>query len=353
MCESGCRSSPADDPLAMLDGRRTPSRSTPGRSDGSSSPSATADWSRRRTRSAERSRHGGQRVGDRPMSESRRSAASPSWISRASCPVPYCTMLAADMGARVIKIEHPRSRRRHARLGPAVHRGRERVFPQRQSQQGKRRDRLQDRGAAARVLDALVARADVLVENFRPGTLDGLGLEYDDACGPPSATRSTCSMSGFGQTGPRRDEAGYDAVAQAEGGLMSVTGHAPTDRRFDSACHRRHRRGHVRVPGTAAGAASPREHRSRAVGRRGPARHGRGAALFPGGARTSRRASTRRDRQSAHRRSRRTTRSMPPTASSCSPSATTVSGSKFCDGSGSTRSRRQGVRDQRGPRAGI
>ena len=70
-----------------------------------------------------------------------------------------------------------------------------------------------------------IARADVLVENFRPGTLDRIGLGYAEL----SARHPRLiyvSISGFGQNGPRRDEAGYDAVAQAEGGLMSITGTA-------------------------------------------------------------------------------------------------------------------------------
>src|SRR6185503_5724632 len=76
-----------------------------------------------------------------------------------------------------------------------------------------------------KALDRLLERADVLVENFRPGTLDRLGLGY--AAVATSHPRLVyCSISGFGQTGPRRHQAGYDAVMQAEGGLMSVTGAA-------------------------------------------------------------------------------------------------------------------------------
>ncbi len=76
-----------------------------------------------------------------------------------------------------------------------------------------------------RVLEPLLAKADVVVENFRPGTMARLGLGYEQL-----ATRFPrlvyCSISGFGQTGPRRQEPGYDAVVQAEGGLMSITGSA-------------------------------------------------------------------------------------------------------------------------------
>jgi formyl-CoA transferase/CoA:oxalate CoA-transferase len=73
------------------------------------------------------------------------------------------------------------------------------------------------------VLDALIARADIVVENFRPGTMERLGLGYEEVhARHPRAVY--CSISGFGQTGPRRIEAGYDAMMQAEGGLMSITG---------------------------------------------------------------------------------------------------------------------------------
>jgi formyl-CoA transferase/CoA:oxalate CoA-transferase len=73
------------------------------------------------------------------------------------------------------------------------------------------------------VLSALIARADVLVENFRPGTMERLGLGYE-ALSEASPRLIYCSISGFGQTGPRRLEPGYDAMMQAEGGLMSITG---------------------------------------------------------------------------------------------------------------------------------
>src|SRR5262249_10476029 len=73
------------------------------------------------------------------------------------------------------------------------------------------------------VLDRLIERADVLVENFRPGTLKKLGLDYASlAARYPRLIY--CSVSGFGQTGPRTKEPGYDAVMQGEGGLMSITG---------------------------------------------------------------------------------------------------------------------------------
>jgi formyl-CoA transferase/CoA:oxalate CoA-transferase len=137
---------------------------------------------------------------------------------------PYCTMLAADMGARVIKIEHPDRGDDTRAWGPpfqdgestyylSVNRNKESVGLDIKSPEGRA------------ILGDLIARADVLVENFRPGALERLGLDYATLSGHhPSLI--LVSISGFGQSGPRRTEAGYDAVAQAEGGLMSVTGAA-------------------------------------------------------------------------------------------------------------------------------
>jgi formyl-CoA transferase/CoA:oxalate CoA-transferase len=79
--------------------------------------------------------------------------------------------------------------------------------------------------AARRAVDALLARADVVVENFRPGIMERLGFGYE-AVAARHPRLVYCSISGFGQTGPRRAEAGYDAMMQAEGGLMSITGAA-------------------------------------------------------------------------------------------------------------------------------
>ena len=79
--------------------------------------------------------------------------------------------------------------------------------------------------AADAAVGALIAKADVVVENFRPGTLEKLGFDYAAVSGRHPRV-VYCSISGFGHTGPRRTEAGYDAVMQAEGGLMSITGSA-------------------------------------------------------------------------------------------------------------------------------
>jgi len=137
---------------------------------------------------------------------------------------PYCTMLLADMGARVIKIEQPGRGDETRAWGPPFVAGESAYFLSiNRNKESVTLDFKQPGGRKA--LDRLLERADVLVENFRPGTLERLGLGY--AAVATSHPRLVyCSISGFGQTGPRRNEAGYDAVMQAEGGLMSVTGAA-------------------------------------------------------------------------------------------------------------------------------
>ena len=139
---------------------------------------------------------------------------------------PYCTMMLADMGARVIKVEQPGKGDDTRGWGPpfvegesayfmSINRNKESVTINLKHPEGRR------------VLDALIARSDVLVENFRPGTLDRMGLGYRDLAERRPAL-VYCSISGFGQTGPRRHEPGYDAVLQGEGGLMSITGDRDT-----------------------------------------------------------------------------------------------------------------------------
>ena len=137
---------------------------------------------------------------------------------------PYCTMLAADMGARVIKIEHPdRGDDTRAWGPPFVHGESAYYLGINRYKESVAIDFKHPRGRA--LIEELLARADVVVENFRPGTLDTLGLDQAAVAGRyPSVIY--VSISGFGQHGPRREEPGYDAVAQAEGGLMSVTGEA-------------------------------------------------------------------------------------------------------------------------------
>jgi len=137
---------------------------------------------------------------------------------------PYCTMLLADMGARVIKIEQPGKGDDTRGWGPPFVEGESAYFLSiNRNKESVTLDFKAPRGRA--ILDALIARADVLVENFRPGTLERLGLDYA-ALSARHPRLIVCSISGFGQTGPRRAEAGYDAVIQAEGGLMSITGPA-------------------------------------------------------------------------------------------------------------------------------
>ena len=137
---------------------------------------------------------------------------------------PYCTMLLADMGARVIKIEQPGRGDDTRAWGPPFINGESAYFLS--INRNKESVTLDLKQPSARnALEKLLDRADVVVENFRPGTMERLGLGHEQVMG----TRPRliyCSISGFGQTGPRRSEAGYDAVVQAEGGLMSITGPA-------------------------------------------------------------------------------------------------------------------------------
>jgi formyl-CoA transferase/CoA:oxalate CoA-transferase len=135
---------------------------------------------------------------------------------------PYCTMILADLGARVVKVEHPGKGDDTRHWGPpfigaesayflSINRNKESVTLDFKPAEGRA------------VMEKLIAKADVLVENFRPGTLDRAGFGYD-AVSQRHPRLIYASISGYGQTGPRREEAGYDAVMQAEGGLMSVTG---------------------------------------------------------------------------------------------------------------------------------
>jgi crotonobetainyl-CoA:carnitine CoA-transferase CaiB-like acyl-CoA transferase len=135
---------------------------------------------------------------------------------------PYCTMMLADMGARVIKIEQPGHGDDTRGWGPPFIEGESAYFLSiNRNKESVTLDFKTPDGRA--ILDRLIAKSDVLVENFRPGTLAKVGLDHASLA-ERHRTLVYCSISGFGQTGPRRHEAGYDAVIQAEGGLMSITG---------------------------------------------------------------------------------------------------------------------------------
>lgn len=137
---------------------------------------------------------------------------------------PYCTMLLADMGARVIKLEQPGRGDDTRGWGPPFVNGESAYFLS--INRNKESLTLDLKSAAAGwIVDSLLERADVLVENFRPGTMERLGLSYE-ALALRYPRLVYCSISGFGQTGPRTAEPGYDAVMQGEAGLMSLTGDA-------------------------------------------------------------------------------------------------------------------------------
>ncbi len=128
----------------------------------------------------------------------------------------WCSMLLADLGADVIKIEPPRGEVTRSGIGPFraydfINRNKRAIAV----------DMAKPEGAAA--LRRLAAWADVWVENFRPGALDRMGLGYDDLT-KVNASIIYCSISGFGHDGPYRERGGLDLVAQAMSGIMSFVG---------------------------------------------------------------------------------------------------------------------------------
>ena len=134
---------------------------------------------------------------------------------------PYATMVLADLGARVIKVERPGLGDDSRHIGPfkgtqsayfaSINRGKQSIALD-----------LKDAGDRA-IFDALVCRADVLVENYRPGVMTKLGLGWD-VLHARHPRLIYAAASGFGQTGPDAHKAAYDMVVQAMGGIMSVTG---------------------------------------------------------------------------------------------------------------------------------
>jgi crotonobetainyl-CoA:carnitine CoA-transferase CaiB-like acyl-CoA transferase len=138
---------------------------------------------------------------------------------------PLCTMLLGDMGAEVIKIEDPAHGDDTREWAPFVEGWSTYFLGVNRNKKSVAVD-LKSPDGVALVAD-LVRTADVVVENFRPGTLERLGFGPDQARAL-NERLIYCSISGYGATGPRRDLPGYDMVVQGESGLMDVTGFPET-----------------------------------------------------------------------------------------------------------------------------
>ena len=136
---------------------------------------------------------------------------------------PFCTMVLADMGADVIKVEKPNGGDDNRRMGPPFIKDWSAGFLA--LNRNKRSLAVDLRSEAGQAMfKRLVEGADAVVENFRPGVMDRLGLGYETlAAVKPSLVY--CSISGFGNTGPDAAKGGFDLVAQGVSGLMSITGH--------------------------------------------------------------------------------------------------------------------------------
>ena len=135
---------------------------------------------------------------------------------------PYCTMVLADYGADAIKVEAPGSDGTAARWGPPWSRAESAYFFS--ANRNKRSLTVNLKTPSGReIVRRLAVVSDVVIENFKVGGAARLGVDYSSL----SALNSRlvyCSISGYGQTGPYCDRAGYDFIIQAQGGIMSVTG---------------------------------------------------------------------------------------------------------------------------------
>jgi len=135
---------------------------------------------------------------------------------------PYCSMMLADLGAEVIKVERPDGGDDTRGWGPpwvgdqahyflSINRNKKSVALNLKDESGRR------------VAQDLAKQSDVVLENFRPGTVERLGMSYEELK-ERNPGLVYCSISGFGQDGPYRDRPAYDAILQGMGGLMGITG---------------------------------------------------------------------------------------------------------------------------------
>ena len=134
---------------------------------------------------------------------------------------PFCTMMLADLGADVIKVEIPK-RGDDSRQFPPFYKGESVYYINLNRNKRSITLNLKDpRGK--KLFKKLVEKADVVIENFSPGTMDRLGVGYE-ALKKVNPRIIFASISGFGQYGPYRKRPGYDLIGQAMGGIMSITG---------------------------------------------------------------------------------------------------------------------------------
>ena len=136
---------------------------------------------------------------------------------------PYCAMTLGDMGADVVKVEKPNGGDDARRMGPPFINGESAAFLG--INRNKRSivvDMRTDDGRE--IVQNLARRSDILLQNFRPGSLERMGLGYEQVREINPAI-VYCTISGFGSTGPYARRGGFDLVAQGMSGLMSVTGH--------------------------------------------------------------------------------------------------------------------------------
>ncbi len=139
---------------------------------------------------------------------------------------PYCTMMLGDLGADVIKVEMPGRGDDTRHWGPPFAEGSESAYflCTNRNKRSLTLNLKSERGLT--ILRDLVGKGDVLVENFKVGTLERWGLTYE-ALQRLRPGLIYCTITGYGYTGPYRHRAGYDFIIQAEGGIMSITG--PTE----------------------------------------------------------------------------------------------------------------------------
>lgn len=137
---------------------------------------------------------------------------------------PFCTLMLGDLGARVVKVETPDGGDDTRGWGPPFVGAESAYFLTINRNKESLTLNLKDERGIA-ILLRLLARADVLVENFRPGTMHRFGLDYDTLRGKHPRL-IYASISGFGQDGPLRERTAYDLILQGMGGLMGITGEA-------------------------------------------------------------------------------------------------------------------------------